>query len=62
MGRVQGRLGRWAATSDVVIVDFVILHAPELGAGGHVHHVELDQFIGPRYEELSRRFETSKLV
>jgi magnesium transporter len=28
---------------------FVVLHAPELGAGGHVHHVELDQFIGPRY-------------
>jgi magnesium transporter len=28
---------------------FVILHAPELGDGGHVHYVELDQFIGPRY-------------
>jgi Mg2+ and Co2+ transporter CorA len=28
---------------------FVILHAPELGKGGHVHYVELDQFIGPRY-------------
>jgi magnesium transporter len=28
---------------------FVILHAPELGQGGHVHYVELDQFIGPRY-------------
>jgi magnesium transporter len=27
---------------------FVILHAPELGQG-HVHYVELDQFIGPRY-------------
>ena len=27
---------------------FVILHAPELGTGGHVHYVELDQFIGPR--------------
>jgi magnesium transporter len=27
---------------------FVILHAPELGQGGHVHYVELDQFIGPR--------------
>ncbi|HEV2920062.1 MAG TPA: CorA family divalent cation transporter, partial [Actinomycetota bacterium] len=23
-------------------------HAPELGEGGHVHYVELDQFIGPR--------------
>ncbi len=28
---------------------FVVLHAPELGKGGHVHFVELDQFIGPRY-------------
>lgn len=28
---------------------FVILHAPELGAGGHVHYVELDQFVGERY-------------
>jgi hypothetical protein len=28
---------------------FVILHAPEFGKGGHVHYVELDQFIGPRY-------------
>src|SRR5215218_8350088 len=27
----------------------VILHAPQLGTGGHVHYVELDQFIGPRY-------------
>ncbi|WP_426503901.1 magnesium transporter CorA family protein [Dactylosporangium sp. McL0621] len=28
---------------------FVILHAPHSGARGHVHYVELDQFIGPRY-------------
>jgi Mg2+ and Co2+ transporter CorA len=28
---------------------FVVLHGPELGSGGHVHYVELDQFIGPRY-------------
>jgi magnesium transporter len=28
---------------------FVVLHAPELGKGGHVHYLELDQFIGPRY-------------
>ena len=28
---------------------FVVLHAPELGSGGHVHYVELDQFIGARY-------------
>jgi magnesium transporter len=28
---------------------FVVLHAPKLGKGGHVHYVELDQFIGARY-------------
>jgi magnesium transporter len=28
---------------------FVILHGPQLGKGGHVHYVEFDQFIGPRY-------------
>jgi Mg2+ and Co2+ transporter CorA len=28
---------------------FVILHAPERGTGGHVHYIELDQFIGPGY-------------
>ncbi len=28
---------------------FVVLHAPQLGTGGHVHFVELDQFIGPNY-------------
>jgi len=28
---------------------FVILHAPELGKGGHVHYIELDEFIGARY-------------
>jgi len=28
---------------------FVVLHAPEPGAGGHVHLIELDQFIGRRY-------------
>ena len=28
---------------------FVVLHAPDAGAAGHVHYVELDQFIGPRY-------------
>jgi magnesium transporter len=25
---------------------FVVVHAPELGAGGHVHYLELDQFVG----------------
>jgi Mg2+ and Co2+ transporter CorA len=28
---------------------FVVLHAPEMGRAGHVHYVELDQFIGPGY-------------
>jgi Mg2+ and Co2+ transporter CorA len=28
---------------------FLVLHAPQPGAGGHVHYVELDQFIGDRY-------------
>ena len=28
---------------------FVILHAPERGMHGHVHYIELDQFIGLRY-------------
>jgi magnesium transporter len=26
---------------------FVVLHAPERGARGHVHYIEIDQFIGP---------------
>ena len=28
---------------------FVALHSPELGKGGHVHHLELDQFVGSGY-------------
>ena len=28
---------------------FVVLHAPKIGVGGHVHFIELDQFIGPNY-------------
>jgi Mg2+ and Co2+ transporter CorA len=28
---------------------FTVLHAPELGRSGHVHYVELDQFLGPNY-------------
>jgi magnesium transporter len=28
---------------------FVVLHAPELGKRGHVHYIELDQFIGKHY-------------
>ncbi len=28
---------------------FTVVHAPELGSGGHVHYVELDQFVGSNY-------------
>ncbi|MCA1727328.1 MAG: magnesium transporter CorA family protein [Actinobacteria bacterium] len=28
---------------------FLVLHAPEAGAAGHVHLMELDQFVGLRY-------------
>ncbi len=28
---------------------FVVLHAPEAGTHGHVHYIELDQFIGPNW-------------
>ena len=28
---------------------FLVLHAPEEGAAGHVHYVELDQFVGDRF-------------
>lgn len=28
---------------------FLVLHSPELGAQGHVHYIELDQFIGERF-------------
>jgi magnesium transporter len=28
---------------------FLVLHAPEPGAPGHVHSIELDQFVGDRY-------------
>lgn len=28
---------------------FLVLHAPERGEGGHVHYVELDQFVGRNY-------------
>jgi len=42
----RNRVPRVHAYADHV---FVVLHAPELGKGGHVHFVELDQFVGPRY-------------
>ena len=25
---------------------FIVVHTPEIGAGGHVHYLELDQFVG----------------
>ena len=28
---------------------FVVLHGPQQGARGHVHYVELDQYIGPNW-------------
>src|SRR5512135_1934385 len=28
---------------------FLVVHAPEPGDAGHVHYIELDQFIGDRY-------------
>ncbi len=28
---------------------FLVLHRPEVGEGGHVHYLELDQLIGPDY-------------
>ncbi len=28
---------------------FIVLHAPRSGTGGHVHYIELDQFVGADY-------------
>jgi magnesium transporter len=28
---------------------FIVVHAPEIGTGGHVHYLELDQFIGQHF-------------
>ena len=28
---------------------FIVVHAPEIGSGGHVHYLELDQFVGETY-------------
>ena len=28
---------------------FIVIHAPEIGTGGHVHYLELDQFLGERF-------------
>ena len=42
----RNRVPKLHAYSDHV---FVALHTPELGKRGHVHYIELDQFIGRRY-------------
>lgn len=44
--RERNRLPKVHAYPDVL---FLALHAPELGAAGHVHFVELDRFIGPGF-------------
>ena len=28
---------------------FIVIHAPEIGTAGHVHYLELDQFLGERF-------------
>jgi magnesium transporter len=28
---------------------FIVVHTPEIGAGGHMHYLELDQFIGENF-------------
>lgn len=43
---VRNRLPKLHAYPESLLL---ILHAPERGAAGHVHHVELDRVIGPRY-------------
>lgn len=43
---VRNRLPKVHAYPDVL---FLVLHAPQRGSGGHVHFVELDRFIGPRF-------------
>lgn len=44
--RERQRMPKFHPYSDHV---FVVLHAPVLGDRGHVHYVELDQFVGARY-------------
>lgn len=43
---VRNRLPKVHSYPDSLLL---VLHAPERGDGGHVHHVELDRVIGPRY-------------
>jgi magnesium transporter len=42
----RNRVPRLHAYRDHLLL---ILHSPEFGEAGHVHYVELDQFVGPRY-------------
>lgn len=42
----RNRLPKVHAYPDVL---FLVLHAPERGAAGHIHYVELDRFVGPGY-------------
>jgi magnesium transporter len=42
----RNRVPRVHAYRDQLLL---ILHAPEFGAAGHVHYVELDQFVGRHY-------------
>jgi len=44
--RERNRVPKMHAYHDHV---FVILHTPERGRHGHVHYIELDQFVGVRY-------------
>jgi len=48
---VSDSLGRSPVPKVHVYADhvFVVLHAPEAGRGGHIHFVELDQFVSERY-------------
>jgi Mg2+ and Co2+ transporter CorA len=43
---VHNRLPKVHAYPDSL---FLVLHAPELGSQGRVHHVELDRVVGPNY-------------
>ena len=44
--RQRQRMAKFHPYADHV---FVVLHSPQRGDHGHVHYVELDQFIGPNY-------------
>jgi len=48
---VRDSLERNAVPKTHVYPDHVllVLHAPEAGEAGHVHYLELDQFVGSRY-------------